>query len=112
NLLAFGTESSGSFIAGYSARSPCGLSRYSCRDSQHARQNRHGNSPSSAYRNPRSRRIFQRKTERLVGDAAQEESSYLRADKWTCPRGALERASRIRERCALARARYFAFIRR
>src|SRR5208337_1441830 len=44
--------------------------------------------------------------------AAQAQSRHQRTDLWTSARGAVKRAGRIRERSALARARYIALLRR
>ena len=75
-----------------------------------ARQDRHRDPTPAAHRSPRGRRIFQRKAERLVGHAAQAQSGHLRTDLRISARGASERAGRIRERRALARARYLALL--
>jgi len=66
--------------------------------------------PPAAHRSPGGRRVLQRKAEGLLGHAAQAQPCHLRADLRPGPRGAFERASCLRERCPVARARHLALI--
>ena len=97
-----GLECCRGFVASDPARPPCLLRRDPGGDRIHAGQNRYRDSPPAAHRSPRGRGIFQREAEGLVGDAAQAQSSYVRADQRAGARGALQCPGRAGECCAVA----------
>ena len=105
-----GLERRGSFVTGDPTRPARVLC---CNPGGHrvdAGQDRHRDSPSAAHRSSRGRRIFQRKAEGLIGDAAQAQSGYLRADQRAGTRGAFQRPGCAGECRPVARARHLAFV--
>ncbi len=69
---------------------------------QHSGQNRRRGPAPSADRGARGAGVLQRKTEGLLGHAAQEEPHHQRTDQRFGARAAWERTSGLRERCIVA----------
>ena len=109
HLREAGPEAGACGDAGHPARSACGVHFDAGDYGQHAGQDCGRDSASAAYRSARGAGVFLREAKRLVGDAAQEESDYQRADQRAGAGVARQCAGGVRECAAVARARHFAF---
>ncbi len=88
DLRAAGAQARAGVHAGDSARPPRGVHFHAGDYRQHAGQDRRRGAPPATHRGARGAGVLQREAERLLGDAAQEEPDYQRADQRTGARAA------------------------